>query len=95
MLCDNLNGKEIQKGDICMREGFPDGSAGKESACIAGFIGDSGSIPGRAWQPTPVFLPGESHGLRSLEGLQSMGSQKSDMTDLARMHDVHRMWCSI
>ena len=22
----------------------------------------------RAWQPTPVFLPGESHGLRSLAG---------------------------
>ena len=22
----------------------------------------------RAWQPTPVFLPGESHGQRSLEG---------------------------
>ena len=27
----------------------------------------------RAWQPTPVFLPGESHGQRSLVGLQSMG----------------------
>jgi len=22
----------------------------------------------RKWQPTPVFLPGESHGQRSLEG---------------------------
>ena len=22
----------------------------------------------RAWQPTPVFLPGESHGQRNLEG---------------------------
>ena len=38
--------------------------------------GDAGSIPGlgtfpgggRAWQPTPVFLPGESHGQRSLVG---------------------------
>ena len=33
---------------------------------------DAGSIPGsgislrRAWQPTPVFLPGKSHGERSL-----------------------------
>ena len=28
-----------------------------------------GKIPwGRAWQPTPVFLPGESHGQRSLMG---------------------------
>ena len=29
----------------------------------------------RAWQPTPVFLPGESQAQRSLEGLQSTGSQ--------------------
>ena len=41
----------------------------------AGDIRDGGSTPGlgrlpwrRAWQPTPVFLPGESHGQRSLEG---------------------------
>ena len=46
--------------------GFPGGSDGKESACNAG---DPGSIPGsRAWQPTPVFLPGEFHGQRSLAG---------------------------
>ena len=30
----------------------------------------------RACQPTPVFWPGESHGQRSLAGLQSMGSQR-------------------
>ena len=30
----------------------------------------------RKWQPTPVFLPGNSHGQRSLVGLQSMGSQR-------------------
>ena len=29
----------------------------------------------RAWQATPLFLPGESHGQRSLAGLQSMGSR--------------------
>ena len=51
---------------------FPDSSAGKESACNAG---DLGLIPGlgrfpwrRKWQPIPVFLPGESHGQRSLMG---------------------------
>ena len=43
-------------------------SVGKESACNAG---DSSSWVGkvpwrRKWQPTPVFLPGESHGQRSL-----------------------------
>jgi len=30
----------------------------------------------RKWQPTPVFLPGKSHGQRSLAGVQSMGLQR-------------------
>ena len=30
----------------------------------------------RAWQPTPVFLPGESPGTEEPGGLQSMGSQR-------------------
>ena len=35
----------------------------------AGLIPGSGSSPGeRAWQPTPVFLPGESQGRGSLVG---------------------------
>ena len=60
--------------------GFPGSSAGKESTCNAG---DLGSIPGlgrfpwrRAWQPTPVFLPGESRWTEEPGGLQSMGSQR-------------------
>ena len=36
-----------------------------------------GKIPWRGkWQPTPVFLPGEFHGLRRAGGLKSMGSQR-------------------
>ena len=36
--------------------------------------GDVGSIPwGRKWQPTPVFLPGESHGQGSLAGYSPWG----------------------
>ena len=31
----------------------------------------------RKWQPTLVFMPGKTHGQRSLVGLQSMGSQNS------------------
>ena len=39
-------------------------------------------IPWRtAWQPTPVFLPGESHGQRSLEGHSPQGYKESDMTE--------------
>ena len=42
----------------------------------------------RAWQPTPVFLPGESHGQRSLAGYSPWGSQwvGHDWSDLALMH---------
>ena len=45
--------------------GFPGGSDGKKSACDAGdgFNPWIRKIPWkRAWQPTPVFLPRESHG---------------------------------
>ena len=35
----------------------------------------------RVWQPTPVFLPGESHGQRSLAGYSPWGRQESDRTD--------------
>ena len=35
----------------------------------------------RQWQPTPVFLPGESHGQRSLVGCRLWGHTESDMTE--------------
>ena len=35
----------------------------------------------RKWQPIPVFLPGESHGQRSLVGCRLWGCTKSDMTE--------------
>ena len=35
----------------------------------------------RTWQPTPVFLPGESHGQRSLVGYSSWGRKELDMTE--------------
>ena len=34
----------------------------------------------RKWQPTPVFLPGESQGWRSLVGCRLWGRTESDMT---------------
>ena len=41
-----------------------------------------GKIPWRRkWQPTPVFLPGESHGWRSLVGYSPWGRKESDMTE--------------
>ena len=35
----------------------------------------------RKWQPTPVFLPGESQGQRSLVGCRLWGRTESDMTE--------------
>ena len=35
----------------------------------------------RAWQPTPVFLSGESHGQRSLVGYRPQVCRESDMTE--------------
>ena len=36
----------------------------------------------RKWQPTPVFLPGESQGRRSLVGCRLWGCTESDMTKM-------------
>ena len=36
----------------------------------------------RAWQPTPVFLPGESHGQRSLVGYSPRGHKELDMAEV-------------
>ena len=35
----------------------------------------------RKWQPTPVFLPGESHGRRSLVCCSPWGRTESDTTE--------------
>ena len=35
----------------------------------------------RAWLPTPVFLPGESHGQRRLAGYSPCGHKESDITE--------------
>ena len=35
----------------------------------------------RKWEPTPVFLHGESHGQRSLVGYSPWGCKESDMTE--------------
>ena len=46
-----------------------------------------GKIPWkRAWQPIPVFLPGESHGQRSLVGCSPWGHKESDTTEWLSTH---------
>ena len=40
----------------------------------------------RQWHPTPVLLPGKSHGWRSLEGCSPWGRWGSDMTEWLHFH---------
>ena len=69
--------------------GLPLGLSSKESSCKAGAVRDRswvGKIPWkREWQPTQAFLPGESHGHRSLEGDSPRSHKELDTTE-ACMH---------
>ena len=67
---------------------LPCGSAGKEPACQCRrrkrcrFNPWVGKIPWRSkWQPTPVFLPGESCRQRSLVGYSPWGRRESDTAE--------------
>ena len=69
--------------------GFPGGAHGKESICQCRkhkrhrFDPWVGNIPWRrVWQPTPVFLPREPHGQRSLAGYGPWGHRELDTTEV-------------
>ena len=40
----------------------------------------------RKWQPTPVLLPGKSHGQKSMVGYSPWGCKESDMTEGLHFH---------
>ena len=44
------------------------------------------SGPSWKWQPTPVFLPRESHGQKSLVGYNAWGRKESAITEHAHIH---------
>ena len=73
-----------------MRMGFIGGPTGNESACNAGdrrrgFRPWVRKIPWRrAQQPTPVFLPGDANGPRSLVDYIPLGLEESDTTDATK-----------
>ena len=79
---------------------FPDGASDKELTCQcrkhkrSRFNPWVGKIPwGRKWQPTPVFLPGELHGQRSLAGYIVHGvTKRHDWSDLA-LHSIAALEC--
>ena len=66
----------MQISHIYIYMGFPHSSAGKESACSAGDLGLISGLrrfPGGGHGNPLQFLPGESHGQRSLTGYSSWG----------------------
>ena len=69
---------------------FPGGSDSKAS-CLQcrrpGFDPWVGKILWRRkWQPTPVLLPGKSHGRRNVVGYSPWGRKESDMTERLHFH---------
>ena len=79
---------ESRNETFCI-QGLPSGARDKEPACQhrrckrLEFDPWVGMIPWRrAWQPTPVFLPGEPHGQRSLAGYNPWGHRELDKTEV-------------
>ena len=92
MPCNDPNGRKSKKGGVCICW-VPRWLSGKGSArkCRRvkrlGFTSWVRKIPWRRkWQPTPVFLPGKSHGQRSLIGYSPWGHKQSDTTERLHFH---------
>ena len=73
-------------------DGFPGGSVVKNFSANEGNTRDPSQIPGSGrspregkWQPTPVFLPGKSHGQRSLS-YRPWDLRESDTTEWLSTH---------
>ena len=54
--------------------------------CSAFFIVQLSHLWRRQWQPTPVLLPGKSHGRRNLVGWSPWGRKESDTTERLHFH---------
>ena len=78
--------EKLFNSPLLTKEGFPGGSVVKNSPANAGDMGFDlwvGTIPWRRkWQPTPVLLPGEFYGQKSLAGYSPQG-RKTVGHDLA------------
>ena len=83
-------GNSIQITQASVRRGIPREHSGKESAgqCTGLKFGPwVREVPWRReWLPTPVFLPGKSHGQRSLASYGPWGRKESDTTEHSHTH---------
>ena len=78
--------------------GFPGGTGGKELAYQCKRHQRCRIDPWfekrpwrRAWQPIPVFLPGESHEQRNLAGYNPQGHKESDTTEAMNHPDKQEL----
>ena len=67
---------------------------GKEPACNAEDLAWEGLLEKEKadWLPTPVFLPGEFHGQKSLVGCSPWGYKKSDTTEQLTLSHSSFLW---
>ena len=79
-----------------LARGCQGGASGEELACQCrrhkrlGFDLWVGKIPRRrAWQPTLIFLPEESHGQKSLVGYSPQGHKELGMTEVTAHTCTH------
>ena len=88
--------KNLEKSTYMYMWGIPGGASCKEPACQCRrrkrcrFNPWDTKIPRRrAWQPTPVFLPRESHGQRSLMGYSPNGHKQPDTIEVTQHSHTH------
>ena len=84
-----------------LKPGLPQWLSGTESACQCKrhkrqvFNPWIGTIPcRRAWQPTPVFLLGESHGQKSLAGYSPQGHKESGISEMTEHVHILKTYLS-
>ena len=93
MTTNNMTVRMQRKGNtLAQLVGFPGGSMVKN---LPGNAGNARKDPWvrkipwrRKWHPTPVFLPGKSHGQRSLVGYNPWVCKESDMTECLSTHTI-------
>ena len=78
----HLSSVTFVAGILLFNEGLDEVSSSSKTM----FLQEYSIIWRRKWQPTPVLLPGKSHGQRSLVGCSPWGREESDMTERLHFH---------
>ena len=78
----------FQASQVALEVKSPPANAGRFKRC--GFNPWVGKIPSRrAWKPTLVFMPAESHGQRTLMGYNPSGSQSQTQVKQLSTNNPH------